>query len=327
MLSSPDEVSQTTEALQELPRMPHRRSALHGRKHSVQTYKHTDDLPELTGAPRNIALAWRQVTQLREENKRLQNELAEQSVELKRLISEYTAAQAEFDNELSVIRDGQQQEIAHYQGQLQQATEEREQLQSAQGDLEQRYQELYHQFQDAVEEEAHKMVTEAANTMELSPGSTPSLLQNVVRTLELQARKGEDKRLVEILYLKREILRVFEQLEQERKLVNEERQHLLTIQNTARQQAELRQKTLQARLYAQWRMRSVTTTIGGLFLLVVLQFVCLKLFNIPIAANLSLSLIAPIVVCIALCIVLRNPVDLVKQIYTGAPHRKKKNNV
>jgi len=72
MLSSPDEVSQTTEALQELPRMSHRRSALHGRKHSVQTYKHTDDLPELTGAPRNIALAWRQVTQLREENKRLQ---------------------------------------------------------------------------------------------------------------------------------------------------------------------------------------------------------------------------------------------------------------
>ncbi len=323
MLSSPDEISQTTEALQELSRTPHRRSALHGRKHSVQTYKHTDDLPELTSAPRNIALAWRQATQLREENRRLQNELAEQSAELKRLISEYDAAQAEFENELSVTRDGQLQEIVHYQEQLQQATEEREQLQSAQEDLERRYQELYHQFQDAVEEEAHKMVTEAANTMELSPGSTPSLLQNVMRTLEMQARKGEDKRLVEVLYLKREILRVFEQLAQERQLANEELQHLLVIQNTAREQAELRQKTLKARLYAQWRMRTVTTTIGGLFLLVVLQFVCLKLFNIPLEANLSLSLIAPIVVCIALCIVLRNPVDHVKQVYTGAPHRKK----
>jgi len=323
MLSSPDEVSQTTEALQESSRIPHRRSAIHGRKHTVQINKHTDDLPELTGAPRNIALAWRQATQLREENRRLQNELQEHQGELNRLITEYEAAQAEFENDLSAAREGQHQEITHYQSLLQQATDEREQLRSAQEELEHRYQELYHQFQDAVEEEAHKMVTEATNTMELSPGTTPSLLQNVMRTLELQSRKGEDKRMVEILYLKREILRVFEQLQHERNLVNEERQQLLAMQNTARQQADLRHKTLQARLHAQWRMRSVTTTIGGLFLLVILQFVCLKLFNIPLAANLSLSLIAPIVLCIAFCLVLRNPFDLIKQIYTGAPHRKK----
>src|ERR1051326_4262695 len=137
MLSSPDEISQTTEALQELSRTPHRRSAFNGRKHPVQqTYKNTDDLPELTPAPRNIALAWRQATQLREENKRLQHELAEQGAELKRLMSEYDAAQAEFENELTGARDGQQQEIAHYQEQLQQAAEEREHLRSAHEDLE-----------------------------------------------------------------------------------------------------------------------------------------------------------------------------------------------
>ncbi len=69
-----------------------------------------------------------------------------------------------------------------------------------------------------------------------------------MKTLELQVRQEEDKHLVEALYLKREVQRMAAILDQERQQIEEERHNLLVMQNTAREQAELRQKTLQARL-------------------------------------------------------------------------------
>jgi hypothetical protein len=58
-------------------------------------------------------------------------------------------------------------------------------------------------------------------------------------------------------------------------------------------------------------------------LLIVLQFLCLNLFRVPVASNLSLALITPIVVCVVLAIALATPITTIKYIYTGAPHKKR----
>ena len=323
MLSSSDDVTQTTDALEHVPELPESRNVLRERRQSMQRQKQTDMLPHLANATPNARLAWRQVTQLREENRHLRFELENQRAERECLLSEHQALQAKYEHEVAVTPDGHRQEVEHYQGRLQEMIEERNRLQEAHHELERRYQELYHQFQDAVEEEAQKMVTEAARTLELSPGSTPSLLQDVMKTLELKARQVEDKHLMEVLYLKREIQRMAGRLAHERKLLDEERQNLLALQNSVREQAELRHKTLEARFHARRRMTVVTAILIGPALLVALQFVCLVLFRVHIAATTSLALVAPIVVFFAAAVVFAGPISMIKYIYTGAPHRKK----
>jgi hypothetical protein len=323
-MSSSDDATQTTDALEYVPQLSETRNVLRERRQSVRPQKQTDILPHLANAAPNARMAWRQVTQLREENRHLRFELENQRAELQGLLSEHQTLQAKYENDLSTATlEGQREEVEHYQGRLQEMIEERNRLQEAHQELERRYQELYHQFQDAVEEEAQKMVTEAARTLELSPDSTPSLLQDAMRTLELKARQVEDKHLIEVLYLKREIQRMAGRLAHERKLLDEEHQSLLALQNSIREQAELRYKTLEARFHARRRMTVVTAILLGPALLVAFQFLCLVLFQVHIAATISLALIAPIVVFFAAAVVFASPISMIKYIYTAAPHKKR----
>jgi hypothetical protein len=337
MLSS-DDLTQTTDdfvtgeletgeletgALERLPRMLDRKSLASERRQSILQQKQTDTLPHLTIDTPNAKVAWRQVVQLREGNRRLHFELEEMQTELQRLITDYKTLQSEFESEVSIIRNGHQQEIEHYQSHLREVVEERNRLQEALQQLEQRYQDLYHSFQDAVEEEAHKMVTEATKTLTLSPEKRPVLLSEMMDTVEFQARRTEDKHLVEALYLKREVQNIVEHVQRKYRELDQELKNLLDMQNTAREQAKLRQKVLQSRLQARWTIKSVFTTLSVLFLLIALQFLCLNLFHVQVVSGLSLSLITPIVVCVILAIVLATPVNMIKHIYTGAPHKKR----
>jgi DNA repair exonuclease SbcCD ATPase subunit len=332
MLSS-DDLTQTTDdlvtgeletgALERIPRMLDRKSFVSERRQSILQQKQTDTLPHLTTDTPNAKVAWRQVAQLREENRRLRFELEEVQVELQRLVADYQALQSEFESEVSIIHNGHQQEIEHHQSHLREVTKERNRLQEALQQLEQRYQDLYHSFQDAAEEEAHKMVTEAAQTLTLSPEKRPVLLQGMMETVELQVRRTEDKHLVEALYLKREVQSMLEQIQQKYHEFDQELKNLLAMQHTAREQAKMRQKVLHSRLQARWTIKAVFTTLSVLFLLIALQFLCLNLFHVQVVSNLSLALITPIVVCVVLAIVLATPISMIKHIYTGAPHKKR----
>ncbi|MBV9709624.1 MAG: hypothetical protein JO011_01770 [Ktedonobacteraceae bacterium] len=323
---SPDDTTHTTqvtESLERLPRPSDRRSPAHERRRSALQQKNTDSLPSVTFDTPHAKIAWRQVIQLREENRHLRFQLEEQRTEMQQLIAEYNALQTQFDQEATGIHSNYQQERDHYQSHLQALMDERNRLQEAYTNLERRYMDLYHTFQDAVEEEAHKMVTEAAQTIELSPDNAPMLFQDVMKTLELQVRQEEDKHLVEALYLKREVQRMAALLEQERQQIEEERRTLLGMQNTAREQAELRQKTLQARLRFRWKLRSVTVTIGMIILLVTLQFLFLNLAHIKIASEISFFLLLTIIICSLLAFGLSGPFSRARDIYYGAPHKKK----
>lgn len=322
---SPDDTShntQVTESLERLPRSSDRRSPTHERRQSTLQQKNTDVLPSVSVETPHGKIAWRQVIQLREENRHLRFELEDQRTEMRQLITAYNSLQAQFDQEATSIHGGYQQEREQYQRHVQALMEEHNHLQETYSELERRYMDLYHTFQDAVEEEAHKMVTEAAQTIELSPASTSLLFQDVMKTLELQVRQEEDKHLVEALYLKREVQRMAALLEQERQQIEEERHNLLVMQNTAREQAELRQKTLQARLRARAKVRSITVTIGMVVLLVTLQFLFLNLAHIKIAAEISFLLLLPIIICSLLAFVFSTPLSHVRDIYYGAPHKK-----
>ena len=314
--------TQVTEAIERLPRPLERRNLVE-RRQSLLQQKHTDMLPQVTVETPHSKVAWRQVIALREENRRLRFELEEQHAEMQQLISEYNSLQTRFDQDVAAVHSDHQQEREQYQNQLQELLGERERLKAAQKELEHRYQDLYHSFQDAVEEEANKVVSEAARTIELSPSSAPVFFQDAMKTIELQVRQEEDKHLVEALYLKREVQRMADILARERTQIEEERQRLLVMQSTARQQAELRQKTLQARLYSRWKVRTVATTIGMVILLVTLQFLFLNIAHIKLAASISFLLLLPIIVCSVLALILSGPLGRAREFYHSAPRRKK----
>lgn len=299
--------TQTTDAIERLPRMLDRRSAVSEKRQSILQQRNTEVLPPLTAETPNARIAWRQVVQLREENRRLRFALEEQQAELQRLFSEYAGQPSEAGT-----------------GRLQEVMEERNQIQEDHAQLEQRYQELSRSFQNAVEEEAHKMVTAAAQTLELSYDETPGFLQDVVKRLEMHARQVEDKHLIEALYLKGEVQRMAAQLEEERKQLDQDRQQLFTMQHTAHQQVELHQKTLQSRLTARWKFTSAMTSLGVLATLIVLQFVFLFLLHVNIVGSVSFSIVAPVILCVVLAVIFAQPFTMLRDIYKSAPHKQRR---
>ncbi|MBE3561436.1 MAG: hypothetical protein IMW89_19780, partial [Ktedonobacteraceae bacterium] len=255
---------------------PHRpvsyRSILNERRQNILQQKQIDAdtrIDDATGA----RAVWRQVIHLRAENRYLRHELEEQQRELQQITQEYNNLQSSFDKEVAIIHNGYKQEIAHYQEHLQQLVDERDRLQEVSRQAEARYQELYHAFQTAVEEEVHKRLIDTANTAsaaataietritdaptssETPAGQGEILLQDAGRTERATpAGKAEDRYLLESLFLKHEIQVMAEQLRQARQQLDAERQKLAEMQYTARQQAELRQQTLQARIKARWKV-------------------------------------------------------------------------
>jgi len=326
---SPDDTTQNTEANEQ--RTFDHRSAFSIRRQNIlqqkQSERETEALPIVKkeaseeGTP-HAKVAWRQVIHFREENRRMRHELEAMRSEMQRLLAEYTALQENFEREVTVIHSGQLQELGQVQAHLQDVMNERNRFQESYRKMEHRYQELYSNFQVAVEEESEKMLSEAAQTLVLSPEKAPAVLRGAMKTIELQTRQGEDQHLVEAHHLKDEVRRITTHLEQEQSQLEEERQILLRMQNSAREQAELRHKTLQAHLRSRWVAALVFVTTSVVVLLVVLQYLFLFLFQVHISTTISLSLLAPIVVCVIVAALFSRPLSTMRHLYKSAPHKK-----
>ncbi|GAC1472459.1 MAG: hypothetical protein NVS2B12_05130 [Ktedonobacteraceae bacterium] len=326
---SPDEVTQNTDALEQIPRTFDRRSALIERRQNILQQKQTDVLPPLSVETPNAKLAWRQVTLLREENRHLRFELDSQRVEVQRLMREYETLKGEFESEVAVIHNGHQQEVAQYQVHLQESMYEYNRLHDAHVGLEQRYQELSASFQQAVEEEARKHIP--ADGHETSPILEPALVapqveqvsQDAIKEWERQAKEEGDKYLAEAVFLKREARRMINALEQERQQLATQRQEAYAWQHNMSQHVASRQKTLHDRLYARWRVASLLSALGLVVLLLVLQLLCLVLLHVSMTGPVAFALIAPIVVCVLCAFVLSKPVTMLNHIVKSVPHVKK----
>lgn len=268
----------------------------------------------------------RQVTQVREGNRHLRQVLEVQRAELAQVRDAYTQLQTRYEQDIAVIHSAHRQEIEAHLRQLQEVLDVHGSLQQQYQELEQRFHSLEQSLDTSAEQIALEKVAQAARELEASPEHTPVLLQAAIDTLQRRAKDQEDKHLVEILFLKREIQRMTEELEQKRVQVDAERQNLFAMQNSAREQAELREKWVQARLHARTRARVMVVSIGMLCLLVVLQFVCMRLFNITTTSGIFLALLAPILLCIMCSIILATPASMAKTIYQGAPHKRKVKN-
>lgn len=318
-----------TDSLERVPRSFDHRSALAERRQQILQQKvaeqRTDALPApaVTLEPSGTKSAWRQVMQLREENRRLRFELEEVRGERERLVSAYNRIQTELDSDVAAVHTSYLQDIEQTQAQMREIIEERNRLRDAKQTVEVQYQDLSQSFQEAVEQEAYKLVKEATQALEVSPDEAPVLLHDTVKTLELRAQQLEDKHMVETLYLKREVQRLAELLRKEQQQIEQERQNLIVMQYTVREQSELRRKTLQAHLYARWRASFVFVALSLLAVMIVLQFISLALFHVGMGIFTSIALIAPIIVCGILALVLSQPISMMRHIYESAPHKKK----
>jgi hypothetical protein len=310
----PDEIAQTTEALEELSPMLGHRNIFNGPyEHTLQEMQ-TDVLPSLT-PDLSAGVTWWQARQFREDNEYLRPLLEQQRAEMQLLTSKYNDLKDDFNTEIASIHHSHQQELAHYQHHLQNIGAENNRLHDAYEELEDRYQELFHNFQECVEEEAQKMIMEATQTVLESP-EDPPLFPDFVKAIEQYRRQEEDKSLAEALYLKREVYRIAQLLEHERQQLKDEYQQLLTQQDHMQKKVELHQNALQAR----WKMVSVVASLGLVASLVIFQFVFLSLFQVHLTAAVSLSIMAPILLCF-LFLVVATPI-LLRHTYSSTPHKK-----
>ncbi len=330
---SPDDTTKTTDVVGQSPRTFDHRSAMSERRQSIlhqkQIEKETDALPAVKAETLEQAIpyaksTWRPIVQLREENKNLRHQLDQTQREMQRLLAAYTSLQSEFDREVAVIHRGQLQELEQYQRHLQEVIKERNRLQESYKQMEQRYQELYANFQATVDEEADRKLSDMAQTLVLSPDKVTTVLPNdAMKTIEFHVNQAKTKQLVEARYLTDEVQRITVHLEQEQMQVAEERQTLLRMQNSVREQAELRHKTMQAHLRARWTAALAFVTLGTLAALVAMQYLFLFLFHVHFVFAITISLIGPIVLCIIAVIMLSGPLSTIRHHYTSAPHKKK----
>ncbi|GCE24765.1 hypothetical protein KDA_02490 [Dictyobacter alpinus] len=326
---SSEEVTQTTEALEKLPRTFDHRSALNERRQHIlqqkqQADKNTDALPALGTEPSTNRFAWRQMVMLREENRRLQANLDEVRSEVQRLNQEKAQLQSRFETDIAVIHDGQQQEISHYQTHLLELMDERNHLAEEYAALNAMQQDLLQSFEHTVAEQVQIHISEIAQTLTDTSAAIPEPLRQFVQAVEMKSRADGDRYLAETIHLKREVERMAETLDEERRLLDEERQRVVALQFSISEQSHLRQKVMSQRLRARWKAIAIFTTCGLLTLLVVLQFVCLALLHVPLVASITLSLLLPIILGGLLALLLASPpLQFLKHAYHSAPRRKK----
>ncbi len=329
----PDDTTKTTDAVGQSSRTFDHRSAMSERRqnilHQKQVEKETDALPivkteTLEQAIPHAKSTWRPIVQLRDENKHLRLQLDQTQREMQRLLVAYTSLQSEFDREVAAIHSGQLQELEQYQRHLQDVTDDRNRLQESYKQMEHRYQELYANFQATVDEEADRKLSDMAQTLVLSPDKVTTVLPNdAMKTIEFHVNQAKTKQLVEARYLTDEVQRITVHLEQEQMQVEEERQTLLRMQNSVREQAELRHKTIKSHLRARWTAALAFVTLGTLVALVAMQYLFLFLFHVHFVLAITISLIAPILLCIVAAVVLSGPLSTIRHHYTSAPHKKK----
>ncbi len=285
-----------------------RRELLNERRQNMLQQKHTDSLPAIASDAPGGKNVGRQVKHLREENMRLRWELSN--------------LQDQLDNELGAMHNSYQQQIVEYQNQLRDLMEDHNRMQAARIELEQRYQQLYHNFQNAVEEEAQKMVTEAVQTVEITPEHTPFLLRDARKTIELHARQVEDQHVAQALQLMREAQRKAQQLEQEldqeRRQMLAERQSVLNFQNRVREQEKLRFNAQRTRLHARWMGTVIMTVVIGVICFFVIQ-ASVFYFVDP---SFTFSSIAAFIISAALSFFFARLAIFLNHIRESAPHTK-----
>ena len=279
------------------------RFARHLSRQVILSEKRNRTTVVLPGIPAEVAngkLSARQVAQLREENRRLQHEIEV----LQSRIAQYSAAEAQFEQEVETIHQAHQLEIDEYQSHLREMMDELNQKQQAYQEMEQRYQELYHSFQDAVEEEAGKLVTEAAQTMVLSPEHTPPILHDVIKTLEFQVKQTEDQHVAELMALMRQVQRKNELLErelaQERENLFNEKQKVFEEQQRIREQGELRKKMIESYLRTSFAMKVASLTTAMLLIYAITALWLDKTMKFNIYWSLSL----PLIICAVLAFII-----------------------
>ena len=307
MSSSGDDI-QTNGSMERATRSASRRNSVSERRQNILQQKQTDHLPSLSPDMPNAKLAWRQMMQLREENKRLRWELAE----------------AEKDIEAN--HSNHHQEVEQLQFQLQVVEEERDHSKESLVQLEQRYQELYHTFQSEVEEEAQRRLEDAARTLVLSPENRPLVAQNdLLKTVELHVRQVEDRHTAESLYLMRQAQRKAAQLEQElateRQQIAIERQNIHNLQLSAREQAQLRKRIVTERLQARYTLTLTLMTTVFLVLLPIFQLVAFSLLHISYTTPMIFALFAPLLLCVVLAAIFSYLRSSTRLITTSVPHK------
>lgn len=260
---------------------------------SEKRHRTTDMLPAIPNDAPNGNLSSRQLAQARDENRRLYYEIEA----LQSRIAQYSEAEARFEQDIENIHHAHQLEIEQYQSHLREMMDELNQKQQAYQEMEQRYQNLYHTFQDAVEEEASKLVAEAAQTMVLSPEHTPPLLHDVVRTLEFQVKQTEDQHVAELMAFLRQAQRKNEQLErelaQERENLFNERQKVFDEHQRLSEQDKEREKMIKAYLRTRFAM-AVTASTSAFLLLYAIT--ALGLYTV-MKLSIYWSVFLPILVC------------------------------
>lgn len=290
MLSSDETGYDTSGSLMRASRAASRRELLRSKR-----ARNTEMLPGVNEEDARGKTPRTQVPHLREENANLRRELEAVQAQL----TLYQSSLDLLDGEIETIHRDHRQEVEQYQQHLREMMEERNQMQEVNQQWERRYQDLYHSFQDAVEEEANKMVKEAAQTLVLSPEHTPALLNDVVKTFEAQVKQTEDQRTAELLAVLRQAQYKSELLEQEvsheRNELAAERENLRLLRESITQQAQQRYQVEQARLRARYTAGLTFTAMLLLCLLVTLETIFYS-FHFALA----LDLFVPLVACLSL---------------------------
>ncbi|GHO45624.1 hypothetical protein [Ktedonospora formicarum] len=304
--------------LARLPNLTDYRRAPHLQRQQVRQRPNTDALPAVDA---NTPLPPGSRTRVLRRHPRQLSE--EQHAEFTRIREAYIQLQARYERDVAAIHNAHEQELATSHAQIQEVLAAHMALQQQHQELEQRFQALEQSLDATAEQKALEKVAHATGELEASPHQVPTLLQDAIDVLQRHAKEQEDKHLVEILFLKREMQSMAQQLEQKRGQVDAERQGLLSLQSSAKEQADLRLKWAHARLLARTRARAVIISLALLLLLLVLQFACMRLFNVSVNAGLSLALIAPLLICAVCSMCMATPASMVKTIYQGAPHKRK----
>jgi hypothetical protein len=281
-----DDATRTTGAIERVSHPYNHRDHLSERRQHILQQKQTDHLPQITSQETHGKIVWRQYMQLREENKRLQW-----------IITKYI-------DEIDSMQNAYQEEVASYKSQLDKLKAEQNRTIRDHLELERRYQELYHSFQSAVEEEAQNMVAEAARTLELHTEDGVAMTNDAMKTVKLHVRQIEDKHTAESLYFMRQAQKKAYQLEQE--LVNErlqialERDSMQNQQNNLRQQTELRQQMTENRLHVKFVSTITFIATVLMILLFVFQLFFLSWLRIPLTLSLEFALVVPSLLFVAL---------------------------
>jgi hypothetical protein len=143
------------------------------------------------------------------------------------------------------------------------------------------------------------MVSEAANTIILTPEYTPPLLRDVAKTVELHMKQTEDQHVAELLALIRQARYKAELLEQElateREKIAAERQSLLDQQTRISEQAQYRYTTIQQHLQAHW---TLLLTLMAAFLLILLPI--FQLIFVAMKVPLYIAIFFPVAICIGI---------------------------